>query len=142
MTDQSGGPIGAARRAAAEHEARAASRIPLDQMTERDLAWLYQRAEIAEAELDQLRADLDRQAQELATWRATVAVLDSGAPGTPRHRAEHAEAAIARAQATCDRLNDIAHAALGTPTSDYDRALHRAATLIRSVLDGPKEPTP
>ena len=53
-----------------------------------------ERTKQAEAERDQLRADLDRQAQEMATWRATVAALDAGVPGTPRHRAEQAEAEL------------------------------------------------
>jgi hypothetical protein len=43
---------------------------------------------------DQLRAAetaLARQAQEMATWRATANTLDAGGPGTPRSRAEQAE---------------------------------------------------
>lgn len=91
-----------------------------DTITDDELDQLYARAQQAEARLTALK-------------RAHVALAE---------QAGRDQGAIARARATCDRIGSIARAALGTPVSDYDRALHRAATLIRSVLDGPKEPTP
>ncbi|MFJ9644993.1 hypothetical protein [Streptomyces sp. NPDC101206] len=137
-----------------------------DSITDDVLDRLYARAEQAEAERDQLRAGLDHQAQELATWRATVATLDSGAPGTPRHRAERAEAeaarwrsghetaeaqlhhgrrqldeleaAITRTRALADRLTEMADSSV----SADDRQLYLAlAADLRNALDS-QEPRP
>jgi acyl-CoA reductase-like NAD-dependent aldehyde dehydrogenase len=90
------------------------------------------------AERDEARAAADRyftngtKAVEELNWRAHNA----------EQRAEQAETANARVRAFCDRFDSIACAALGTPVSDYDRALARAADLIRSALTAPKEPRP
>ncbi|QIJ61440.1 hypothetical protein [Streptomyces sp. JB150] len=84
-------------------------------------------------QLDRLQQDIARQAQEMATWRGTVNALDAGAPGTPRARAERAEAAIERVRALAARLEEFAENALKAD----DRSLYRAiASNIRTQLDG------
>ncbi|THA82753.1 hypothetical protein [Streptomyces sp. A0592] len=104
------------------------ARHTVDTITSDALDQLY-------AEREQLRAALDHQAQELATWRATVATLDSGAPGTPRHRAEQAEAAIARAREVEEqwRLHFLATG---------EAAGGHALAMVRAALDEPREPRP
>lgn len=103
------------------------------------------------AELEQLRQELARKEQELATWRATVAALDSGAPGTPRHRAERAEAAIRDAlpdltraidclDATCryhgDNLDPDEHGSLYRREACCDTGVEpRRAREARQTLD-------
>lgn len=82
---------------------------------------------------DQLRIDLARQAQEMATWRATVSALDSGAPGTPRARAEQAEAAVARVEAECDRIEAAVRANPQDP--DFDGAYLAAIGHVRNALN-------
>ncbi|MFG2963551.1 hypothetical protein ACGFZS_09705 [Streptomyces sp. NPDC048288] len=84
---------------------------------------LYTRTAV---ELEDARRDLARQAQEMATWRATANTLDAGAPGTPRDRAEHAEASIERAEKLASQWSVL-------------RAYGGAATELRAVLGG-KEP--
>ncbi|MFB6805428.1 hypothetical protein [Streptomyces sp. NPDC056387] len=145
VTDQSGGPIGAARRAAAEHETRAASRLPFDQMTERDLARLYQRVEIAEA----VARDLDG-ATNVAV-RAIQLMNDAGSErDAAEQRAEQAEAKLAALK--------TAHVAMAEQAGRDQAALHRVrefldqdqdglccsrlAGQVRAALTEPKEPAP
>jgi hypothetical protein len=78
-------------------------------------------------ELDDVRRELAQKTQEMATWQATANALDAGRPGTPRDRAERAEAAIERARKLASRW-----AVLRTHGS--------ATTELRAALDGPSTP--
>lgn len=90
---------------------------------------------------DQLRAAetaLARQAQEMATWRATANTLDAGGPGTPRARAEQAETELAGVRALRDRWVKAGPPPLGTSINRWwDRRLVELNAVLNEEPPGP-----
>lgn len=112
LRDQLSAAEEAARRAIAQRQ----------EMAEERYAW-QERGDRAETALA-------RQTQETATWRATANTLDAGGPGTPRTRAEQAEAANDRVRRLAARIRQ------GVPwAANFDNLADR----IEGALDGEQQ---
>lgn len=134
------GPIDAARQQQTERKL-------LDQMNDRELARLYERAEKAEAALEQAKRNQLGDFETISYWthqthlardyaehdsRALAATVVQARRWAARARA--AEAVIARVRETAACWEQM--------PSDRHVYIHEAARTIRAALDESEEPTP
>lgn len=88
-------------------------------------------------ELDDARRDLARQAQEMATWRATVNALDAAAPGTPRYQMQRAREIARRLAAHAVGFQDELEASDRGP---WAKTVGADITALCAVLEAPSQP--